>query len=132
MLSADRSCDGSVVYRSVDHKTLKGLCGQLSQTNPQNVAIVPSNDFGRIADLLGLRSACKGNGTWLRTGPAENGSHVSLEGGPEFIPSPIVLGGGPVGSEGPFRKCRGHAGTVVMVMVMVAAMIAVASLHRPG
>ena len=41
----------SLVYRSVDHKTLRGLCAQLSQTNPQNVAVVPSNGFGMIADF---------------------------------------------------------------------------------
>lgn len=41
----------SFVYRSVDHKTLRGLCAQLSQTKPQNVAITPSNGFGAIADF---------------------------------------------------------------------------------
>jgi hypothetical protein len=40
-----------LVYRSVDHRTLRGLCGQLSQTSPQNVAIIPSTGFGKIADF---------------------------------------------------------------------------------
>jgi hypothetical protein len=39
------------VYRSVDHKTLRGLCRQLSQSTPQNVPIVPSIGFGDIANF---------------------------------------------------------------------------------
>jgi hypothetical protein len=41
----------SVIYRSVDHKTLRGLCTQLAQTKPQNVAITPSKGFGKMADF---------------------------------------------------------------------------------
>ncbi|MBV8920032.1 MAG: hypothetical protein JOZ76_18405 [Bradyrhizobium sp.] len=41
----------SLVYRSVDHKTLSGLCGQLSQTKPQNVAIMPADGLGSVADF---------------------------------------------------------------------------------
>jgi uncharacterized protein (UPF0332 family) len=49
--TATRSTSANgLVYRSVDHRTLKVLCGQLSQSNPK-VAIVPSNGFGRIADF---------------------------------------------------------------------------------
>jgi hypothetical protein len=44
----------SVVYRSIDHKALRGLCAQLSQSKPQNVAIVPSKGFGAIADFARL------------------------------------------------------------------------------
>ena len=40
-----------LVYRSVDHKTLLGLCRQLSQSKPQNLAIVPTCGFGRVADF---------------------------------------------------------------------------------
>jgi hypothetical protein len=38
------------VYRSVDHKTLVGLCGQLSQTKP-SVANMPAGGFGNVADF---------------------------------------------------------------------------------
>ena len=53
--SAGRSSQGySLVYRSIDHKTLRSLCAQLSQTNPQNVAVVPSVGLGNISNLAGL------------------------------------------------------------------------------
>jgi hypothetical protein len=38
----------TVIYRSVDHKALRGLCGQLAQTRPQNIAVVPSSGFGNL------------------------------------------------------------------------------------
>jgi hypothetical protein len=41
----------SLVYRSVDHKTLSGPCGQLSQTKSQNVAIMPAGGLGSVADF---------------------------------------------------------------------------------
>jgi hypothetical protein len=50
--AASRSTSAySLVYRSVDHKTLSGLCAQLSKTSPPKLAIVPSNGFGTIADF---------------------------------------------------------------------------------
>jgi hypothetical protein len=49
---ASSGSDGySLVYRSVDHKTLANLCRQLRQTNPQGVAIMPSGGFGLMADF---------------------------------------------------------------------------------
>jgi uncharacterized protein (UPF0332 family) len=50
----------SFVSRSVDHKTLRGLCAQLSQTKPQNVAITPCNGFGAIADFARVTVSLQG------------------------------------------------------------------------
>jgi uncharacterized protein (UPF0332 family) len=41
----------SLVYRSVDHSRLRGLCDQLRGTKPGSVAITPTIGFGRIADF---------------------------------------------------------------------------------
>jgi uncharacterized protein (UPF0332 family) len=50
--AASRSTPGyTLVYRSVDHKALRSLCEKLSGTNPQDVAIIPSSGFGRVADF---------------------------------------------------------------------------------
>jgi uncharacterized protein (UPF0332 family) len=59
--TAVRSTPGySLAYRSGDHKTLRSLCAQLSQTNPQNAVIVPSNGFGRIADFARVTANLQG------------------------------------------------------------------------
>jgi hypothetical protein len=41
----------SLVYRSVDHKTLSGPCGHLSQTKSQDVAFMPAGGLGSVADF---------------------------------------------------------------------------------
>jgi hypothetical protein len=41
----------SLVYRSVDHARLRGLCDQLRGSKPGNVAFIPSGGFGAIADF---------------------------------------------------------------------------------
>jgi hypothetical protein len=46
--STPRYC---VVYRSIDHKALRGLCGQLTQSKSHNVAIIPSTGFGSLQDF---------------------------------------------------------------------------------
>lgn len=43
-----------LVYRSIDHSRLRGLCDQLRGTKPGNVAITPTVGFGRIADFARL------------------------------------------------------------------------------
>jgi hypothetical protein len=50
----------SLVYRSIDHKTLLSLCRQLSQSRPQNVAVTPRMCLGPIADLAGLVVSLQG------------------------------------------------------------------------
>lgn len=45
------------VYRSIDHKVLRGLCGQLGQSQPQNVAITPGSGFGRLQDFARLTAS---------------------------------------------------------------------------
>lgn len=49
--TASSTSSYSLIYRSVDHSTLAKLCRQLSQTNPQGLAIVPSAGLGPIADF---------------------------------------------------------------------------------
>jgi len=44
----------SLVYRSVDHARLRALCSQVRATNPQNLAVVPKDGFGKIADFARL------------------------------------------------------------------------------
>jgi hypothetical protein len=53
VVGADRQSSPrySLVYRSVDHSRLRTLCSQVSASNPQNVPLVPSGGFGRIADF---------------------------------------------------------------------------------
>ena len=46
-----RSARYSLVYRSVDHKTLRGLCSRLSGTKAQNLPLPPCGGFGAIADF---------------------------------------------------------------------------------
>jgi hypothetical protein len=50
----------SLVYRSVDHKTLRSLCAQLSQTKPPGMAIKPSNGLGRMADFARVTANLQG------------------------------------------------------------------------
>ena len=38
-----------LVYRSIDHSRLRGLCDQLRGTKPGNVAITPTGGFGDMA-----------------------------------------------------------------------------------
>lgn len=45
-----RSARYSLVYRSVEHKTLRGLCSRLSGT-AQNLPWAPCGGFGAIADF---------------------------------------------------------------------------------
>jgi hypothetical protein len=62
----------SFVYRSVDRKTLRSLCAQLSQTTPQNVPIVPSNGFGTIADFARLTVSLQGQRHLADYDPSRN------------------------------------------------------------
>ena len=55
--SAPSTARYSHVYRSIDHKVLRGLCGQLGQTQPQNVAITPSSSFGHLQDFARLTAS---------------------------------------------------------------------------
>jgi hypothetical protein len=41
----------TLVYRSVDHASLRNLSTKLSGTKPQNLPLVPPGGFGRIADF---------------------------------------------------------------------------------
>lgn len=45
------------VYRSIDHKVLRGLCKQLGQSQPQNVAVTPSSGFGHLPDFARLTAS---------------------------------------------------------------------------
>lgn len=49
--SSRSSAAYSLVYRSIDHARLRGLCDQLRKTNPQSITVIPASGFGAIADF---------------------------------------------------------------------------------
>jgi uncharacterized protein (UPF0332 family) len=41
----------ALVYRSVDHGRLRGLCSNIKQSNPQGLPFIPADGFGTVADF---------------------------------------------------------------------------------